>query len=139
MELCGGSITPEIIGNLTDAEIQKCGMSHRKAGYVKAAAKAILSGELDLTKIVDLDDDSAIKALTHLPGVGVWTAEMLLIFSLQRRNVFSFGDLAIKRGLCRIHGHKEVSRELFEKYRRRYTPYGSIACIYLWHVSGETA
>jgi DNA-3-methyladenine glycosylase II len=138
-ELCDGRITPEIIENLSDAEIQKCGMSHRKAGYVKAAAATIVNGELDLEKLKELDDETAIKVLTKLPGVGVWTAEMLLIFSLQRRNVFSFGDLAIKRGLCRIHGHKEISRELFEKYRKRYTPYGSIACIYLWQVSGETA
>jgi len=135
-ELCG-VITPEAIAKFNDAEIQQCGMSHRKASYVKAAATAILSGQLDLDSLALLDDEAAISELIKLPGVGIWTAEMLLIFSLQRRNVFSFGDLAIKRGLCKLHGHKEITRELFEKYRKRYSPYGSIASIYLWHISGE--
>jgi len=136
-ELCG-EITPANIAQHTDADIQQCGMSHRKAGYVKAAAQAVLTGTLDLAELSKLDDEAAIAKLVQLPGVGVWTAEMLLIFSLQRPNVFSFGDLAIKRGLCKLHGHKEMPRERFERYRKRYSPFGSIASIYLWHIAGES-
>jgi len=134
--LCHG-ISPQAIAALSDAEIQQCGMSHRKAGYVKAAAQAALTGELSLANLAELDDAAAINLLTKLPGVGVWTAEMLLIFSLQRRHVFSYGDLAIKRGICKLHGHKEMDRTRFERYRKRYAPYESIASLYLWHISGE--
>ena len=132
-----GGISAPAIAALSDAEIQKCGMSHRKAGYVKAAADAVLSGDLDMSKLKEMDDEAAIAYLTKLPGVGIWTAEMLLIFSLQRHNVFSYGDLAIKRGLCKLHGHKNMPRERFERYRKRYAPYQSIASLYLWHISGE--
>ena len=136
-ELYGG-ITPEAIGALSEAQIQQCGMSHRKAGYVKAAANAVLDGSLDLNNLSQIDDEAAIKELVKLPGVGIWTAEMLLIFSLQRPNVFSYGDLAIRRGLCKLHGHKEITKAQFEKYRKRYAPYQSIASLYLWHIAGES-
>jgi len=132
-----GGITPTAIAALPDEEIQKCGMSHRKAGYVKSAALAVLDGTLDIEKLRHMDDEAAITYLVKLPGVGLWTAEMLLIFCLQRHNVFSFGDLAIKKGLCKLHGHKEMPRERFERYRKRYAPYQSIASLYLWHISGE--
>jgi len=135
-DLCDG-ISPAAIAELPAEKIQQCGMSHRKASYVKAAADAVISGELNLAELAKLDDAAAIAELTKLPGVGVWTAEMLLIFSLQRRDVFSFGDLAIKRGLCKLHGHKEMPRTRFERYRKRYAGYASIASIYLWHIASE--
>ena len=65
----------------------------------------------------------------------IWTAEMLMLHSLQRPDVLSFGDLAVQRGLRMLYHHRKITRPLFEKYRRRYSPYGSVACIYLWAVS----
>ncbi|HRR90224.1 MAG TPA: DNA-3-methyladenine glycosylase 2 family protein, partial [Eubacteriales bacterium] len=65
-----------------------------------------------------------------------WTAEMLMIFSLGRPDVLSFGDFAIKKGLKLLYGHKEITKELFEKYRRRYSPYCSVASFYLWAMAG---
>ena len=73
--------------------------------------------------------------LSELDGIGVWTAEMLMLHSLQRPDVLSFGDLAVQRGLRMLYHHRKITRPLFEKYRRRYSPYGSVACIYLWAVS----
>jgi len=67
--------------------------------------------------------------------VGVWTVEMLLIFSLCRPDVLSFKDLAICRGMMNLYGHKEITKELFEKYRKRYSPYGTVASFYLWALS----
>ena len=61
---------------------------------------------------------------------------MLMLFSLQRPDVLSFGDLAILRGLRMLHRHREVSRGRFEIYRRRYSPYGSAASLYLWAIAG---
>jgi 3-methyladenine DNA glycosylase/8-oxoguanine DNA glycosylase len=70
-----------------------------------------------------------------LKGIGVWTAEMLLIFSLMRPNVISYGDLAIRRGMMRLYELDELSKEQFKCYEKIYSPYGSVASLYLWHIS----
>jgi len=130
-ELCG-KITPGRIHAADIGDIQQCGMSMRKAGYIKSAAEAVHSGALDMEALRDMPDDEVIKRLIALPGIGVWTAEMLLIFSLERKDVLSFGDLAIRRGICRLYGHKILDYERFLRYKKRYSPYSSIASLYLW-------
>jgi len=132
-----GTITPESIAKAEISEIQACGMSARKAGYIKGAAEAALSGQVDFNALHTLSDEEIIKKLSSLRGVGVWTAEMLLIFSLCRPDVVSFKDLAICRGMMNLYGIKEISREKFERYRKRYSPYGSVASLYLWALSVE--
>ena len=92
-------------------------------------------GELDLAGLRSLSDADVILRLTALPGVGRWTAEMYLLFSLQRPDVVSWGDLAIRRGMMNLYGLTTLSREEFDRYRRRYSPYGSVASLYLWAVS----
>ena len=81
-----------------------------------------------------MEDEAVIAQLCTLKGVGRWTAEMLLMFSLGRRDVLSFGDFGIRRGLCRIHGldEEELTKERFEQYRKLYSPYGTVASLYLW-------
>jgi len=132
-----GTITPESISKAEILEIQACGMSARKAGYIKGAAEDALSGQVDFTALHTLSDEEIIIKLSSLHGVGVWTAEMLLIFSLCRPDVVSFKDLAICRGMMNLYGIKELSREKFERYRKRYSPYGSVASLYLWALSVE--
>lgn len=112
------------------------GMSLRKAKYILGFARRVQSDEFDLEAVRRMDDGQAIAALTSLRGVGVWTAEMILLFCLQRPDIFSYDDLAIQRGLRMVYHHRQVGRELFEKYRRRYSPYGSVASLYLWAVAG---
>jgi len=136
-ELCGGRITPGMICEIGVEQIQKCGMSMRKAGYIKAAADAVCAGLLDPSALGEMSDSEVIERLSALPGIGVWTAEMLLIFSLERGDVLSFGDLAIRRGLCMLYGHRSLSREQFLRYKKRYCPHGSIASLYLWALSAE--
>ena len=136
LEVCG-EITPTRINEIDIAKIQKCGMSLRKAGYVKAIGEAVYSGEVDLSILDVMPDAAVIALLSTLPGIGVWTAEMLLIFSLGRMDVLSYGDLGIRRGLCKLYGHKTLTKEQFVRYKKRYSPYGSIAGLYLWQLSGE--
>ena len=76
------------------------------------------------------------KWLSSLNGIGVWSAEMLMLFFMQRPDILSYGDLAIQRGLRMIYHHRIIDRKLFEKYRRRYSPYGSVASLYIWAVAG---
>ncbi|TGE34292.1 DNA-3-methyladenine glycosylase [Desulfosporosinus sp. Sb-LF] len=130
-----GSITPESITQADLAEIQGCGMSERKAGYIKGIGDAAKSGILDFNRLHTLTNEEIIKKLSSLHGVGVWTAEMLLIFSLCRPDVVSYKDLAICRGMMNLYGLKELPKEKFERYRKRYSPYGSVASLYLWALS----
>jgi len=116
-------------------EIQACGMSMRKAGYIKAIAEAAVSKAINFDELPDKSDAEIISALTAIKGIGVWTAEMLLIFSLMRPNVVSYGDLAIRRGMMNLYGLKELPKDKFARYAKRYAPYGSVASLYLWEMS----
>ena len=131
-----GEVTPETIDGAETATLQGVGLSFRKVAYMKAAARKVLLGELDVEALRLMDDASLCATLCALDGVGVWTAEMLMLFSLQRPDVLSFGDLAILRGLRMLYRHREVSRDRFEIYRRRYSPYGSAVSLYLWAIAG---
>lgn len=130
-----GEIKPENIIKLDLEEIQKCGMSMRKADYINSIAEAVISKAVDLNNLNKLSDGEVIKELTKLKGVGEWTAEMLLIHSLQRPNVLSFKDLGIRRGLMRLYSLDHISKDEFEVYRNRYSPYNTVASIYLWKIS----
>ena len=132
-----GDITPSKISRATIEDIQSCGMSLRKADYIKGIAKAAIDETVSFNTLHTLTDDEIIKKLSSLRGVGIWTAEMLLIFSLNRPNVVSYLDLAIRRGMMNLYGLKELSREQFERYKKRYSPYGSVASLYLWALSVE--
>lgn len=117
-------------------DLQKLGISVKKAEYIYDFARKVNSGEFDLESIWGKDDEEVIKELSSLKGIGVWTAEMLLLFCMNRKNVFSYDDLAIQRGLRMIYHHRKITRSLFEKYRRRFSPYCSVASLYIWAVSG---
>jgi DNA-3-methyladenine glycosylase II len=90
----------------------------------------------DIHSLNGLSDDEVCAKLTELDGIGVWTAEMLMIFSMQRPNILSYGDLAIHRGLRMVYNHEKIDRATFNKYRERYTPYASVASLYLWAIAG---
>lgn len=137
LNLCEDIYTPERITKLSAQEIQQCGMTMRKAGYIIGIADAVISERLDLNKIPEMTDKEVIDTLIQLKGIGVWTAEMLLISSLNRPDILSWGDLAIQRGIMRLYRHKTLDKVRFERYRKRYSPYGSTASLYLWALSKE--
>ena len=136
--LLGGEITPQGIAAAGTEAIKGCGMSTRKAGYIMGIAEAALTGSIDFAALHTLPDAQIISKLTSLSGVGIWTVEMLLIFSLCRPDVVSYGDLAIRRGMMNLYGLQELPKEQFKKYSKRYSPYGSIASLYLWAMSVDT-
>ena len=111
----------------------------RKAGYIKGIGEAVMQGQLKIDELPGLSDAEIIKRLSALHGVGVWTAEMLLIFSMQRPDVVSWGDLAIRRGMMNLYGLQALDKAEFARYRQRYSPYGSVASLYLWRLAAETA
>ena len=136
MQALLGEIVPESVANAAPEDLQKCGTTHRKVEYIQGFAQQVVAGEFDLQAIPFMDDDAAIEYLSSVRGIGRWTAEMLLLFCLQRPDVLAFDDLAIHRGLRMVYRHKEITRERFERYRRRFSPYGSVASLYLWAVAG---
>ena len=131
-----GTVDAEKILSAGILQLQSFGMTFRKAEYITDFAKKVHDGVFDLRAVSQMSDEEAIKALSSLKGIGVWTAEMILLFCLQRPDILSFDDLAIQRGLRMVYHHRKIDRKLFEKYRRRFRPYGSVASLYLWAVSG---
>lgn len=137
LEAMLGTVDPSAVISAGADRIQSCGMTYRKAEYIYDFSKRIQNGELALSVIEEMPDEDAIRALSGIAGIGRWTAEMILLFCFGRPDVFSYQDLAIRRGLCIIHGHDTISREVFEKYRSLYSPYGSTASLYLWAIATE--
>lgn len=126
------AVTPLALDGASVEEIQKIGISTRKARYIKGICAAALSGGIDFQALAEMPDEEIIERLTALKGVGVWTVEMLLIFSLGRKDIVSWNDYAIRKGMCLLYGHRELSPAAFARYRKRYSPCGSVASLYLW-------
>lgn len=131
-----GEVNAEAILTAGVPKLQSLGMTFRKAEYITDFSQKIHDGTFDLQAVWQMPDDEAIRALSSLKGIGVWTAEMILLFCMQRPDVFSYDDLAIQRGLRMLYHHRKIDRKLFKKYRRRFSPYGSVASLYLWAISG---
>lgn len=131
-----GEVNAETILSADISNLQSLGMTFRKAEYITDFARKVHEGVFDLETVAQMSDEAAIKELASLKGIGVWTAEMILLFCLQRPDIFSYDDLAIQRGLRMVYHHRKIDRKLFEKYRRRFSPYCSVASLYLWAVAG---
>lgn len=128
-------ITPTALNNASADEIQQIGISMRKATYIKEAASKVHLGELKLDELYTLSEDEVIEKLTALHGIGVWTTEMMMIFCMQRPNIMSYGDFAIRKGLEILYRHEKLDKKLFDAYKRRYSPYASVASLYIWAVA----
>lgn len=136
MQALLGDITPETVANIDSDSLQSIGVSFRKVEYMQAIAKEILAKNIDLNTLHTLSDEEVKAKLSSFRGIGEWTAEMLMIFSMNRHNVLSYGDLAIHRGLRMLYRHREITPALFAKYQRRFSPYNSVASLYLWQIAG---
>ena len=121
---------------LPTAELQSMGISFRKADYILAFARMVEEGEVDLESLRKKDDETVIRELVQVPGIGPWTAQMLLIFSLGRPDVLSYGDYGILRGMRMVYRHRKIDASRFARYQKRYSPYGTTASLYLWAVAG---
>lgn len=111
-------------------------MTFRKADYILDLTAKVNNGEIDLENLDNQTDENIMKILSSLNGIGEWTVEMIMIFCMQRPHVFSYGDMAIHRGLRMIYHHRCISKKQFEIYRHRFHPYESIASLYIWAVAG---
>ena len=110
-----GTVDAEHLLAAGGPQLQQLGMTFRKAEYITDFSQKIHDGTFDLQAVWQMPDDEAIRALSSLKGIGVWTAEMILLFCMQRPDVFSYDDLAIQRGLRMLYHHRKIDRKLFEK------------------------
>lgn len=131
------TITADKLYNTNDDDLQSLGLTYRKVNYIKSFAKKVLDKEIDLDGLKDKTDEEIIEILTSLDGIGVWTAEMLMLHALQRKDILSYKDLGIINGMKMVYHHKDIDKKRFERYRKRFSPYGSIASIYFWEVSSK--
>ncbi|WP_053371953.1 DNA-3-methyladenine glycosylase family protein [Paenibacillus sp. FJAT-27812] len=137
MQLQFGEITPGHIAKQSADDIQRCGITMKKAVCIKHIADMIVEDALKLDELYGLSDAEVIKKLSALNGIGKWTAEMMLINAMERRDVVSWGDIAIRRGMMKLYRLDSITKEEFDRYRKRYSPMGSVASIYLWQISFE--
>jgi DNA-3-methyladenine glycosylase II len=157
--LAGDRLTPEVILQLSDEQMRGAGLSKQKSGYLKDLASKTAAGLLDFSILPDLPDAEVIERLTQVKGIGEWTAQMFLMFTLKRENVLPTGDYGVRMA---IHRHYLAARKAkatkrgaagkkppaakkgtkqkiklptprqMEKIAKCWEPYRSVACWYLW-------
>lgn len=124
--------TAEQILKVSDEKIRNCGISYPKIKYIKGICQAIIDKSLNIEEISKLTDEEVIVHLTKLKGVGRWTAEMILIFSLRRPDVFSIGDLGLRNAVSLHYKVKREDLKKIEKISKNWSPYRSLAARLLW-------
>jgi DNA-3-methyladenine glycosylase II len=128
-----GSVTPESLLALTDAQMREAGLSRQKTSYVRDLAAKVQSGELPVASLHELEDEAVIDAIVRVKGLGRWSAEMFLMFRLRRPDVLPVDDLGIVTAIQRLYGlRKKPTPERMRKIAEAWRPYRTVACWYLW-------
>jgi len=131
-------LNPKNIASAKNSSLKQCGLSQRKIDYLKNVAEAVNKNELELSKLDQMTDQEIIDQLVKIKGIGTWTAEMFLIFSLARRNVISYNDLGIRKGLQWFLAlRSEPTEKQFENFKSRFSPFNTAASFYLWEVTAQ--
>lgn len=124
---------PEQVLRLQHRQIRRAGISLQKILYIKNIARAVHSGSLDFEHLQELADEEVIAELTRLKGIGRWTAEMFLMFSFCRPDIFSYGDLGLRNAITKLYRIRgELTEAKAQKIASRWSPYRTYACRYLW-------
>ncbi len=129
----GPALTPESILKLTPRRMRKCGLSRQKLNYIRDLAQKTRSGELDFAALPKMSDAEVIEHLTRVKGIGVWSAQMFLLFTLRRPDVLPATDFGIQNAIRRAYGKRKLPKpKHVEKLGRAWHPYCSVASWYLW-------
>ena len=124
---------PEALLQMTDSKIRACGLSNSKVSFVKDLATRVVDGRLHFRGIDKMTDEEVIAMLVVVKGIGRWTAEMFLMFALQRPDIFSHGDLGLRNDIVKLYkikGHLSEKRALL--ISKKWSPHRTLACRYLW-------
>jgi DNA-3-methyladenine glycosylase II len=138
--LLPNALTPEAILRRTERQLQKTGLSSAKARYIRDLAAKVADGSLPLKRIGGLPDEEVIDHLTQVKGIGVWTAQMFLIFSLGRLNVLPVDDFGLRAGVQKEYVLEALpKRRELEVLAEPWQPYRSVATWYFWRSRGGVA
>ena len=130
--------TPEEVLKTPAEAIQNVGISKMKTEYIRGLAKIIDDGDIRLEKLSELSNDEVGNVLKEVKGIGQWTVDMFLIFSLNRLDVFPLNDLGIQKGLMLLLGRQKIlSRESMLSHSKKWKPYRTLASLYLWKIVDE--
>lgn len=133
-----GKVLPELVIDLKNEDMRACGLSNAKVSYIKNIAEAFIA-DANYYQLDHLSNEEVIELLTKIKGVGKWTAEMFLMFTLGREDIFSFGDYGLKKGLMKIYEFKkEPSKKTIERIIKKWSPYKSFASLALWSAADTT-
>jgi DNA-3-methyladenine glycosylase II len=131
--LAGDPLTPAGILKLSDEQLRGVGLSKQKSAYLKDLAAKTADGLLNFTRLPDMTDEEVIEHLTQVKGVGVWTAQMFLMFSLRRPNVLPTGDYGVQMAIKKHYKKRKLPKPKdMEKIAKAWEPYRSVACWYMW-------
>jgi DNA-3-methyladenine glycosylase II len=131
--LAGEPLSPAGILKLSDEQMRSVGLSRQKSSYLRDMAERAVSGQLNFSKLHEMSDEEVIKHLTQVKGVGIWTAQMFLMFTLKRPNVLPTGDFGVQMAIKKHYNKRKVPKPVqMEKIAKAWEPYRSIACWYLW-------
>jgi len=129
-------ITPEETIKLTEETIRNVGTSWSKARFIKNLAQEVVDGNLNLKDLTHLDDSQVVENLTKVKGIGPWTAQMFLMFTLGREDIFSHGDLGLKKAMVKLYSLNEnAAQDEIEEITKKWSPYRTYACQMLWKYS----
>jgi DNA-3-methyladenine glycosylase II len=128
-----GTVSAQAVLLLKDEELRNVGMSWSKVSFIKDLASKVVNKEIHFAKIPTMSDKEVTAELTSVKGIGPWTSEMFLIFTLGRENVFSYGDLGLNKALSRLYNKKNLSPKQKARIVEKWSPYKSYGSIALWH------
>lgn len=137
-QLPGGRIRAEVVAQLTDAQLQQAGISQQKRGYLRDLTRCTLEGIISFRRIAAADDEAAIAELIQVKGIGRWTAQMFLMFSLGRPDIFAPDDLGLRMAMIDLYGlsDKPARSELLD-IAAVWAPWRSVASWYLWRARDQ--
>lgn len=131
-------ITPDHVLSIPDEKLREAGLSWGKIKYVNDLAQKVKTGSLNLQQLPHLENEAVIEQLTQVKGIGRWTAEMFLIFTLGREDVFSFGDLGLKNGFIKAYQLEKWDETVARPVVEKWQPYRSYAALALWYSLDNT-
>jgi DNA-3-methyladenine glycosylase II len=131
--LCCSTIEPQAILAKKRPELRACGLSDRKTEYIADLAQHFADGKIHVHRWPEMDDEAIIAELVEVRGIGRWTAEMFLMFNLQRPDVFPLDDLGVQKGIClAYYKGRKVSLRTMKRLAETWRPWRSVASWYLW-------
>jgi DNA-3-methyladenine glycosylase II len=129
----GGVLTPKSVLALSVDQMRACGLSKQKLSYIRDLAEKTLKGDIVFEELPQMGDEAVIEHLTRVKGIGVWSAQMFLMFALRRQNVMPTGDYGIRAAIKKAYRKRNLPKpEEMLKLSRKWQPYCTIACYYLW-------